>query len=76
MNTNALISAVAFLSCTLYCTGDKIKSLLQRHQPRLVLKLGQLGVQPLQLAMPWIQFGFVTFLEADQVLYGLKIQPR
>lgn len=44
------------------------ESLLQRHQPRLVLKLGQLGVQPLQLAMPWIQFGFVTFLEADQVL--------
>ncbi|CAM9734361.1 unnamed protein product [Ascophyllum nodosum] len=42
--------------------------LVQQHHPQLVLKLRQLGVQPLQLAMPWIQFGFVTFLEADQVL--------
>ena len=39
---------------------------MQRHHPQLVLKLLQLGVQPLQLAMPWIQFGFVTYLEADQ----------
>ncbi|CAM9941532.1 unnamed protein product [Scytosiphon promiscuus] len=44
------------------------ESLVQRHHPRLVLKLLELGVQPLQLAMPWIQFGFVTYLEADQVL--------
>eukprot|EP00752_Nemacystus_decipiens_P010379 g9249.t1 len=44
------------------------ESLVQRHHPQLVLKLLQLGVQPLQLAMPWIQFGFVTYLEADQVL--------
>eukprot|EP00903_Cladosiphon_okamuranus_P008442 g8112.t1 len=44
------------------------ESLVQWHHPRLVLKLLQLGVQPLQLAMPWIQFGFVTYLEADQVL--------
>lgn len=42
------------------------KSLVQRHHPQLVVKLLQLGVQPLQLAMPWIQFGFVTYLEADQ----------
>lgn len=42
------------------------KSLLQRHHPSLVRKLRELGVQPLQLAMPWIQFGFVTYLEADQ----------
>ncbi|CAM9296629.1 unnamed protein product, partial [Hapterophycus canaliculatus] len=42
------------------------ESLVQRHHPRLVLKLLELGVQPLQLAMPWIQFGFVTYLEADQ----------
>ncbi|CAM9396371.1 unnamed protein product [Ectocarpus fasciculatus] len=42
------------------------ESLVQRHHPRLVRKLLQLGVQPLQLAMPWIQFGFVTYLEADQ----------
>eukprot|EP00904_Undaria_pinnatifida_P010053 jgi/Undpi1/6178/HiC_scaffold_20.g08662.m1 len=44
------------------------ESLLQRHHPSLVRKLRELGVQPLQLAMPWIQFGFVTYLEADQVL--------
>lgn len=44
----------------------RIQSLVQRHHPQLVLKLLQLGVQPLQLAMPWIQFGFVTYLEADQ----------
>ncbi|CAN0300407.1 unnamed protein product [Pylaiella littoralis] len=44
------------------------ETLVQRHHPQLVLKLLQLGVQPLQLAMPWIQFGFVTYLEADQVL--------
>lgn len=42
---------------------------MQRHHPQLVLKLLQLGVQPLQLAMPWIQFGFVTYLEADQARY-------
>ncbi|CAM9916426.1 unnamed protein product [Discosporangium mesarthrocarpum] len=44
------------------------EALLQRHHPQLVLRLLQLGVQPLQIAMPWIQFGFVTFLEVDQVL--------
>lgn len=43
-----------------------VQSLVQRHHPRLVRKLLQLGVQPLQLAMPWIQFGFVTYLEVDQ----------
>lgn len=49
----------------LYGIGRE-QSLLQRHHPSLVRKLRELGVQPLQLAMPWIQFGFVTYLEADQ----------
>ena len=49
----------------LYGAGRE-QSLLQRHHPSLVRKLRELGVQPLQLAMPWIQFGFVTYLEADQ----------
>ncbi|CAB1102548.1 unnamed protein product [Ectocarpus sp. CCAP 1310/34] len=44
----------------------RLLKLFERHHPRLVRKLLQLGVQPLQLAMPWIQFGFVTYLEADQ----------
>lgn len=49
------------------CCSEILETLLQQHQPDLVLKLRELEFQPLQIAMPWIQFGFVSFLEADQV---------
>ena len=29
----------------------------------------KIGVQPLLIAMPWLQFGFVGLLEVDQVLH-------
>lgn len=54
------------------CGIGREQSLLQRHHPSLVRKLRELGVQPLQLAMPWIQFGFVTYLEADQANAPLR----
>ena len=29
----------------------------------------RIGVQPLLIAMPWLQFGFVGLLEVDQILH-------
>ncbi|CAM9134338.1 unnamed protein product [Chrysoparadoxa australica] len=43
------------------------ENLLLRHHPQMLMKLLDLGVHPSQIAMPWIQFGFVGFLEVDQV---------
>ena len=33
------------------------------------MHLLKIGVQPLLIAMPWLQFGFVGLLEIDQVLH-------
>ncbi|KAG5187988.1 hypothetical protein JKP88DRAFT_347942 [Tribonema minus] len=45
------------------------EDLLRCHHPQLMLKLAELGIQqPLRLAMPWIQFGFVGYLEVGEVL--------
>lgn len=48
------------------------EDLLQRYHPRLFFHLIRVNVNPLQLAMPWIQFGFVSYLEVDQV-YVIKL---
>lgn len=47
------------------CTFE---SLLASVHLRLFLHLLSLGVQPLQIALPWLQLGFVGTLEVDQIL--------
>jgi len=43
------------------------EDLLQYSHPKLFFHLIRMKIPPLKLAMPWIQFGFVTYLEVDQV---------
>eukprot|EP00605_Chrysophyceae_sp_TOSAG23-4_P002110 GSChrysophyteH1.ASY1.ANO1.2336.1 assembled CDS len=45
------------------------ENLLITMHPSLFLHLLKIGVQPLLIAMPWLQFGFVGLLEIDQVLH-------
>ena len=45
------------------------ENLLTSVHPTLFLHLLKIGVQPLLIAMPWLQFGFVGLLEIDQVLH-------
>ena len=45
------------------------ENLLSSLYPTLFLHLLRIGVQPLLIAMPWLQFGFVGLLEIDQVLH-------
>ena len=42
--------------------------LVIEHHPRLFFYLVQVGVDPLAIALPWIQFGFVGLLDVEQVL--------
>ena len=44
------------------------EQLVIEHHPRLFFYLVQIGVDPLAVALPWIQFGFVGLLDVDQVL--------
>jgi len=44
------------------------EDLIIQQNPWIFLHLTALGVQPLSIVMPWIQFGFVGFLEPDQIL--------
>lgn len=45
------------------------ESLLMACHPTLFLHMVKIGVQPLLIAMPWLQFGFVGLLEVDQILH-------
>ena len=45
------------------------ESLLMTLHPRLFLHLINVGVQPLKVALPWMQLGFVGLLEVDQILH-------
>ena len=45
------------------------ESLLFSLNPKLFLHCLKLGLQPLQIALPWMQLGFVGLLEVDQVLH-------
>jgi len=45
------------------------ENLLASMHPTLFLHLLKIGVQPLLIAMPWLQFGFVGLFEIDQVLH-------
>ena len=42
--------------------------LLVEQHPRLFFHLVQIGLEPLSIALPWIQFAFVGLLDVDQVL--------
>ena len=44
------------------------EQLLIEIHPRLVFYLVQVGVDPLAVALPWIQFGFVGLLDVGEVL--------
>ncbi|KAJ1456701.1 hypothetical protein M885DRAFT_439393, partial [Pelagophyceae sp. CCMP2097] len=44
------------------------ENLLLEQHARLFFHLVQIGVEPLSIALPWIQFGFVTILDVAQVL--------
>mmetsp|Transcript_403 Transcript_403/g.755 ORF Transcript_403/g.755 Transcript_403/m.755 type:complete len:566 (+) Transcript_403:85-1782(+) len=44
------------------------ESLLLQVDLRLFLHLARVGVQPLHVALPWLQLGFVGYLEVDQIL--------
>jgi Rab-GTPase-TBC domain len=56
-------------SDTLLSVCKTFESLLIALIPRVFLHLIRLGVQPLQIAFPWMQMGFVTLLEMDQILH-------
>jgi hypothetical protein len=45
------------------------ENLLMSVHPSLFLHMVKVGVQPLLIAMPWLQFGFVGLLEVEQVLH-------
>jgi hypothetical protein len=54
---------------TLMHVCGTFESLLFSLHPRLFLHCLKIGVQPLQVALPWMQLGFAGFLEVDQVLH-------
>ena len=79
----ALYSAHKVLWTRLWCrmnviSGDEgtllsvcatFENLLMSANPSLFLHLVKIGVQPLLVAMPWLQFGFVGLLEVEQILH-------
>ena len=56
-------------SGTLLHVCATFENLLMSLHPTLFLHLLKIGVQPLLIAMPWLQFGFVGLLEIEQVLH-------
>ena len=44
------------------------ESLLLAACPSLCLHLANIGLNPVQVALPWMQLGFVGLLEMDQIL--------
>ena len=77
-----LYSMARNMWCKLWCklniiSGDggtlmhicrTFEQLLSSVHIRLYLHLVKIGVQPLQIAFPWLQLGFVGTLEVDQIL--------
>ena len=55
-------------STTLLPLCKLFEQLLIEHHPRLFFYLVQIGVDPLAVALPWIQFGFVGLLDVGEVL--------
>lgn len=79
----SLYTVSRLLWCKIWCklnvlSGDQgtllhvcatFESLLMTLHPRLFLHLVNVGVQPLKVALPWMQLGFVGLLEVDQILH-------
>ena len=53
---------------TLLSLCQQFEELLQTHDPHLFFHMIQLGVHPLRVALPWIQFAFVPLLDPAEVL--------
>lgn len=53
---------------TLLHTCSAFESLLLAACPALSLHLVNIGLNPAQVALPWLQLGFVDLLEVDQLL--------
>ena len=51
------------------------EELVQHHHPSLFFHMLQIGVTPLQIALPWIQFGFVERLESVAAT-GARLRDR
>jgi len=54
---------------TLLHTCKTFESLLICLHPKLFLHLINIDVPPMQVALPWLQLGFVNLLEMDQILH-------
>lgn len=80
--SGALYSMAKAAYCNIWCRLNVLSSdpgtllyvcktfedLLISSHPTLFLHLVNIGVQPLQVALPWIQLGFTTVLDIDEVL--------
>ena len=53
---------------TLLYVCKLFEELLLSQHPRLFLHLVNMGVQPLYVAFPWMQLGFTTLLDIDELL--------
>lgn len=43
------------------------------YEPEVCYHLNQLGINPLKIAFPWMNFAFVGVLEIDQVLIFINV---
>ena len=53
---------------TLIYVCKLFEDILMSQHPRLFLHLVNIGVQPLYVAFPWMQLGFTTLLDIDELL--------
>ena len=80
--SGALYSVARAAYCQIWCRLNVLSSdpgtllyvckvfeeLLITTHPKLFLHLVNIGVQPLHVALPWIQLGFTTVLDIEEVL--------
>jgi hypothetical protein len=45
------------------------EDLLQIYEPEVCYHMQQIGISPLSIAFPWIFYGFIGYLEVEQVYY-------
>lgn len=62
------LNVLSSCSDTLLTVCKTFESLLIHMNGSLFLHLVNIGLQPLKIAYPWIQLGFVQLLEIDQIL--------
>lgn len=64
----AKLNVIATRPETLVPLVKLFEQLLADHHPTLVFHLRSIRVQPAAIAMPWLQFAFVSLLDVEQVL--------